>query len=67
MAKPIRVPDTEPGLVSCVATCTPFDPLSNPVTPFSEGSAVSKMIDNNFGSFQWPGLDVVELLGQSLG
>lgn len=62
------MPDTEPGFVTCVVTCTtPFDPLSNPVTPFSEGSAVSKMIDNNLGSFPWPGLDVVELLDQSLG
>lgn len=46
--------DMEPGLVTRVVSFDSSDSLSNPVTPFSEGSAVSKMIGNNFRRFEWP-------------
>lgn len=59
--------DMEPGLVTCVVSFDSFDSLSNPVTPFSEGPAVSKMIGNNFRRFEWPGVastsDVIKLAG----
>lgn len=44
--------------------------ISNPVTPFSEGPAASKMIGNNFSSFEWPELastSDVELTGSEAG